>query len=156
LALLNDNLQEQVRQALAGLEHPVKLVMFTQGETPGVDGPALECPMCLDTRQLIEEVAGLSDKISVQIYDFQANETVKERYKIDKIPAIALVAVDEDGQEKDYGIRYYGIPSGYEFSSLIEDLRQVSKRTPDLYEQTLEAVQRLDRPVHIQVFVTPT
>ncbi len=156
MALLNESIKEQVRQALAALEQPVKLVMFTQGESRVLDNPTLECQMCADTRQLVEEVAELSDKLSVEVHDYLADEAVAKRYAIDKIPAIALLAVDENGQETDYGIRFYGIPSGYEFSSLIEDLRQVSKRTPDLYDQTLAALQRLDRPVHIQVFVTPT
>jgi len=101
-------------------------------------------------------VAELSDKRSVEVHDYLADEAFVKRYDIDKIPAIALLAVDENGQETDYGIRFYGIPSGYEFSSLIEGLRQVSRREPELSDQTLAALQRLDRPVHIQVFVTPT
>jgi len=156
MTLLNDGIKKQVHKALAGLEQPVKLVMFTQGESRILEPPTLECQMCADTRQLVEEVAELSDKLSVEVHDYLADEAFVKRYDIDKIPAIALLAVDENGQETDYGIRFYGIPSGYEFSSLIEGLRQVSRREPELSDQTLAALQRLDRPVHIQVFVTPT
>ncbi len=73
MALLNANIQKQVKQAFKSLENPVRLLFFTQGE-----GGALECQMCQDTRQLIEEVAALSDKISLEIYDFVADAKVAE------------------------------------------------------------------------------
>jgi len=78
-----------------------------------------------------------------------------ERYAIDKIPAIALVRVEESG-ERDYGIRLYGIPSGYEFTSLIEDIMEVSVGETSLKPKTKEALAKITAPVHIQVFVTPT
>ncbi|MCB0025079.1 MAG: glutaredoxin, partial [Caldilinea sp.] len=84
MAILNDEIQNQVREVLAELDAPVKLVVFTQGE-----GGALECAMCAETRGLIEEVAALSAKISVEIRDFVADSEVAETYGIDKIPAVA-------------------------------------------------------------------
>jgi glutaredoxin-like protein len=149
MSLLNENIQKQVRQALAGLESPVKLVIFTQGEGPSGTA-ALECEMCADNRQLIEEVAALSDKLSVEVYDFVKDAEAARRYGIDKIPATVLVG------DEDYGVRFFGIPAGYEFSSLIESIKTVSRRQPGLGQKTLEALSRLDRPAHIQVFVTPT
>jgi glutaredoxin-like protein len=145
MPLLNDNIQKQVRQALAEMKAPVKLVVFTQGE----DG-ALECEMCSDNRQLIQEVAALSDKLSVEVYDFVKDTGVASQYGVDKIPATVLVG------ERDYGIRFFGVPAGYEFSSLIESINMVSQRKADLSQKTLEELARLDHPVHIQVFVTPT
>lgn len=151
MPLLNQNLQDQVRNALADLTHPVKLIVFTQGES-GV----LECEMCADNRALVEEVATLSDKISTEVYDFVADASVVEKFKIDKIPAIALVGLDDAGGEIDYGIRFYGIPSGYEFSTLIEDLRMVSARSEEFQPATAAFLAGLDHPVHFQVFITPT
>jgi glutaredoxin-like protein len=149
MALLNENVQNQVRQALADLTNPVKLVVFTQGE-----GGAIECTMCSETRQLAEEVAALSDKISIETLDFVKDEKIAEAYQVDKIPAIAVVA---DGPEpKDYGIRLYGIPSGYEFGTFIEDIRMISRGTTDLSVKTREELKKLNKPVHIQVLVTPT
>jgi glutaredoxin-like protein len=145
MALLNANIQKQVQQVFKGLENPVRLLLFTQG-----DGGALECQMCQDTRLLIEEVAALSDKISLEIYDFVADAKLAEQHGVDKIPALVIAG------EKDYGVRFYGIPSGYEFSSLIEGISAVSRRKPSLNKKTLQELQRLDRPVQIQVFVTPT
>jgi alkyl hydroperoxide reductase subunit AhpF len=106
--------------------------------------------MCAETRALVEEVAGLSDKLSVEVHDFLDDKAVAAQYKVDKIPAIALVGA------KDYGIRFYGIPSGYEFSSLMDDIVTVSKGESGLSAATKAAVARLAKPVHIQVYVTPT
>jgi glutaredoxin-like protein len=128
------------------LVNPVKLMMFSQ---------TLECQFCTETRQIVEEVAALSDKLSVEIQNFVVDKAVADLYGIDKIPAIAVLAT-VDGQEKDYGLRFYGIPSGYEFTSLIEDVIAVSRGETALKPKTKEALAKVTRPVHIQVFVTPT
>ena len=71
-------------------------------------------------------------------------------YGVDKIPAIAIVG------HKDYGVRYYGIPSGYEFSSLIEAIVDVSRGETELLPATRETLAGFVEPLHFQVFVTPT
>ena len=71
MALLDDKVRKQVTAALAGMTKPVRMVMFTQGE-----GGALECEYCGQTRELVEEVASLSDKISVEVKDFTADEVL--------------------------------------------------------------------------------
>ena len=146
---LNDDIQQQLRDTFAALDAPVKLVVFTQGE-----GGALECGMCADTRQLAEEVAALSPLLSVEVRDFVKDAEVAEQYGIDKIPAMAIVRGGDEPQ--DYGIRLYGIPSGYEFATLVEDIRMVSAGDPGLNAQTLAELGKLAAPVKIQVFVTPT
>ena len=145
MALLNEAIQKQVRQVFNQIKYPVRLLVFTQGE-----GGALECQMCQDNRQLVEEVAALSDKVSVEIYDFVGDAKIAKQHGVDKIPAVVIVG------DKDYGMRFYGIPSGYEFSSLIESIVAVGKRQPSLSKKSLAEILRLDKPVHIQVFVTPT
>jgi len=149
MSILPVEIQKQVKEVFQGLEGPVKLVMFTQGE-----GGAIECNMCKDTRQLVEEVASLSDKIEIQVYDLVKDAKVAAKYNIVKIPAVAVVSGGD--QPKDHGIRLYGIPSGYEFSSLIEDVLLVSHGQTNLSPQTLQELEKLETPVHIQVFVTPT
>ena len=124
----------------------VKLVMFTQD---------MECQFCAETRQIVEEIAELSGKIDAEIFDFVADKEKADLYSIDKIPAIAVVRV-EDGVERDYGVRFYGIPSGYEFTSVIEDIVDVSKGDSGLQPKSKEAVAGITEPVHFQVFVTPT
>ena len=147
MALISEKDAEILRAEFAQrMGAPVKFVMFTQ-ET--------ECQYCTETRQIVEEIAGLSDKITAEVFDFVADKVTAELYGIDKIPAIALVRVEESG-DRDYGIRFFGIPSGYEFTTLIEDVWDVSMGSTDLKPKTKEKLAKLAEPVHIQVFVTPT
>jgi glutaredoxin-like protein len=149
MPLINPKIQAQVRDALADLVEPVKFNVFPQRA-----GGALECSYCAETRQLIEEVAALSGKVSVQVRDLLADAELAQAYGVDKVPAVVVQRAGEP--PRPTGIRFYGIPAGYEFASLIEDLRLVSRGESDLAPATLQALARLDQPVHIQVFVTPT
>lgn len=141
MTLLRDEDREEVGKQLAELTNPVRLIMFTQ---------AMECDFCANTRELVEEVAPLSDMVEAVICDFVADKDQVDEYGIDKIPAIAVVG------EKDYGVRFYGMPSGYEFVSLIEALKMVSSGQSSLSDVTKEALAEIDQTVHFQVFVTPT
>jgi glutaredoxin-like protein len=123
------------------LEKPVKILMFTQ---------EIECRFCSDTRQLAQELATLSDKITTEIYDFVADADKAEKYGIDKIPALAIIG------EKDYGVRIYGIPYGYELQTLIEAVINVSRGRTDLSDKTKAILSDVKTPVHIQVFVSLT
>jgi alkyl hydroperoxide reductase subunit AhpF len=105
---------------------------------------------CRETRQLMEEITELSDKITLEEYDFVADKDVVKRYSIDKIPATVVEG------DKDYGIRFFGIPAGYEFGTLIEDIIMISKGDSGLEPETRLALATLSEPVHLQVFVTPT
>ena len=141
MAMLEDKVKDQVKKELAGLKEEVKLIVFTQ---------ELECQYCRENRILTEEVASLSDKIGIEVYNFAIDKEKVEEYKVDKIPAIVVMG------EKDYGIRFYGLPGGYEFVSLIEAIKVVSARDSGLAPESRELVKKLARPVHIQVFVTLT
>jgi glutaredoxin-like protein len=141
MALLKDKDKEFLAQEFSKLTGLVKLIYFTQEH---------ECPYCEVTSQIVHEIAGLSPKIAVSVYDFVADKETAEQYRVDKIPAIAVVGA------KDYGIRFYGVPSGYEFTSLIESIKDASAGTTSLSPATKEALAKLDKPVHIQVYSTPT
>ena len=141
MPLLNDAIRKEVRSMLADVAAPVTIRMFTQ-ET--------ECQYCRETRQLVEEVVALSDKVTMEVYDFVKDRAVADQYGIDKTPAVAIAGA------KDYGVRLYGIPSGYEFGTLIEDIRLVSSGDSGLSPSTRAMVATLTKPVRIQVFSTPT
>ena len=145
MSLLNDEIKTQLSDEFANLTGPVKLVLFTQ---------EMECQYCTETRELATEVAGLSDKIEVEVHDFVADKEIVEAYGIDKIPAMAIVKGGDEPQ--DYGIRLYGIPSGYEFSTLVEDIAMVSTGESGLNQSTKDELAALTMPLHLQVFVTPT
>jgi glutaredoxin-like protein len=141
MPMLKDEHRKEVSEQLAGLAGPVRLVMFTQD---------FECHYCAETRELTQEIASLSDKVEAVIYDFVADKREADAYGIDKIPAIAVIG------ERDYGVRFYGIPSGYEFVSFMEAIKMVSSGQSELSEATRDALGEISDPVRLQVFVTPT
>lgn len=135
---LKDKVKLELQQALV---NPVRLVMFTQ---------ELECHFCSETRQLLQELAALNDKITIEAYDFVGNAEKAKAFNVDKIPAVVVVG------EKDYGIRIYGMPYGYEFQTLMGAIVAVSRRETDLSESTKTALRQVRTSVKIQVFVTLT
>lgn len=141
MALLNAQIRKDVQAALGDVHEPVVFKVFTQ---------EIECQYCKETRELVEEVASLSDKVSVEIYDLVKDAAVAESMGVDKVPAVAIVG------KKDYGIRMFGIPSGYEFGSLIESIKLVSDGESGLSAETKKQVAKLTKPVKLQVFITPT
>ncbi|MCW4044539.1 MAG: thioredoxin family protein [Candidatus Bathyarchaeota archaeon] len=142
MSLIPDDKKEQYKQEFREkLESPVKIVMFTQ---------EIECRFCSETRQLIREVAELNEKITVEVYDFMADAAKAKEYGVEKIPALAVVG------ERDYGVRFYGIPYGYELQTLKEAIVSVSRGRTDLSDKTKVILADVKAPVHIQVFVTLT
>ncbi len=141
MAFIQDKDRTVVQTRFEELDQPVKLINFTQD---------VECMYCRETRQLMKEITELSDKITLEEYDFVADEDAVKRYSIDKIPATVVEG------DKDYGIRFFGIPAGYEFGTLVEDIIMVSKGDSGLEPETRLALATLNEPVHLQVFVTPT
>ncbi len=144
--LLDDNITSQILEAFASLKEPVKVLFF---------GSQNNCQYCDDTQQLLEEVTSLSEELSLNVYDVEKDAEVAARYQVDKAPGIVVAAQNGD-EIVDYGIRYAGIPSGHEFSSLITDLIQVSGRDSGLQEETRAFLRDLKEPVHMMVFVTPS
>ena len=144
--LLNADTTAQIREVFAGLQHPVRLLFF---------GRSQDCAYCADTRQLAEEVAALSDKLSLDVYDLDTHTEIAGRYHVSNAPGIVIAAEDGD-RITDLGIRYTGIPSGHEFSSFIQDILRASSRDSGLAPETRTFLQALTKPIHLQVFVTPT
>lgn len=136
-----DSLKEHLKKHLAELTEDVELIVFTQEN---------ECQFCKETRELALELGALSPKIKTKVYDFVKNGDEDMKYNIKKIPAIAIVG------SSDYGIRYYGVPAGYELSALVNAILDVSKGASSLPETIRKKLSEIKKPVHIQVFVSPT
>jgi glutaredoxin-like protein len=140
--MLDEKTAAKAKEILGTLEGRVKLLTFTQ---------EYECTYCVQNVELAEDMAGLSDRIVHEEHDFEKDSSLAEELCVDKIPAMVVTA---DG--KDVGIRFFGIPSGYEFVSLLGAIRTVSTGNHELSQDTVARIADLDKPVHIQVFVTPT
>ena len=142
MPLITDEVAKQLQEEFQGLDKPVRLAVFTQ---------ALADPETEQVRRVVEELAALHPKLSAESYNFVLDREKAESMGIARIPAIAVL-----GEDKDYGIRLYGLPSGYEFGSLVDAVLDVSKGDSGLGEETRAALKDLGRPIHIQVFSTPT
>ncbi len=142
MSLLPEDKKELLRNDFKmRLVDPVRIVMFTQ---------EVECQYCSQTRRLAEEMATLSDKVTTEVYDFVKDAAKAKEYGIDKIPALAVIG------KKDYGVRFYGIPYGYELQTIIEAIINVSRGTTDLSEKTKAVLKDVTMPVQIKVFVSLT
>ena len=144
--LLNDEVVSQVKDVFAQMSEHVEVLYFGQKDN---------CDYCEDTLLLLQEVTSLSDKLNLAIYDLGDDAETAAQFHVDKAPGLVLVGKDGD-QIVDYGIRYAGIPSGHEFSSLINDLVLVSGRDSGLDPKTREYLHGLTESVLLQVYVTPT
>ena len=141
MALLTDSDIGEVRERLAEMVNPVKLIHFTQ---------ELNLEYGRETQMLLDEVAKLSDKLSLETYNFQTDTEKAVEYAVDKVPATVV----RNG--KDYGIRFYGLPAGYEFAALLDAILAVSKGDSGLQPESRAKLAQLTQPLHLEVFTTPT
>lgn len=144
--VLNDQITKQITEAFAEVKEPVQVLFF---------GSKDYCEYCNETQQLLEEVTALNAKLGLSVYDVQEHQDIANKFNVTNAPGIVIAA--KDGTEiTNLGIQFSGIPSGHEFSTLINDIVIVSKRESGLNEKTREFLKNLDKPLHLQVFVTPT
>ena len=144
--VLNDQIVKQINEVFAGIEEPVQVLFF---------GSKDNCEYCNEAKQLLEEVTALNDKLDLSVYDMQENADVAKQFNVVNAPGIVIAAKD-NAEVKNLGIQFSGIPSGHEFSTLINDILIVSKRESGLDAKTREFLKNLTQPLHLQVFVTPT
>jgi glutaredoxin-like protein len=123
------------------LVNPVTLVVFTQ---------EFECDYCREARELAQDLSSLTDKVKVEVFDLVKDKQKATELGVDKVPATVIVGT------KGEKVTFYGVAAGYEFSTLLKDIVQVSRGKTELSEETRKALSSINRPIHIQVFVTPT
>jgi len=146
MGFLSDKDASTVRERFAKeMVNGVTISVFVQDkQVPG------DCDYCDDTALLLEEIAGLTDKIKLKYYKYPTDIEAVAKYGIDMVPAIVLE------QDRDLGIRFYGIPAGYEFITLLEGIIDVSRGEPQLSAGILAQLDQVREDVVIKVFVTPT
>lgn len=139
--LLNLEVRTQLKDIFTKeLKEPVNLKLFSQ---------AIGCDSCQMTEDLLKEVASIEpEKIKLEVYSPFIDREVSQRYQIERVPTIVIEG------DKDYGIRYIGLPAGLEFTTLVQGIVQVSRREPRLSEKTVEMLKNIDLPIEIMVFVT--
>ena len=123
---------------------------FKEPVTVRVFSQAIGCESCQTAEELLKELVDVvgEDRLRYEVHTPVLEKELAQKYGVDRIPTIVIEG------EKDYGIRYIGLPAGLEFSTLVQGILQVSKRKPNLSEKTLELVKQVDIPIEIMVFVT--
>jgi alkyl hydroperoxide reductase subunit AhpF len=143
MSLLSPQDEQVLTQHLSAITTPVTVLLFTQTIGGSESGPV--------TKQVLDEIARLNDKITVVEKSFVLDAEERAKYGIERAPAIVVLSGDEDTR-----IRMYGAPTGYEFVSLVEGILLAGTRTHDLSEDTLQLLAGVQKPLHFQVFSTPT
>lgn len=142
MGLLREEDAEEIRQRLQGIVNPVKLIHFTQ---------ELNLEYGREAKELVEELAALSPQLSVEVYNFLVDKEKVAEYGVDKVPATVVRS------DKDFArIRFYGIPAGYEFATLLDAILSVSQGDSGLDAKSREKLAKITQPLHLEVFVTPT
>jgi glutaredoxin-like protein len=142
MPLLSEQDTEFLKKDFSGkLKNNVKLIFFKAEDA---------CLYCKEVKDILTEVAGLSDKLSLEEYDFDKDTDKVKLYGIKRTPAIVIEG------DKDYGVRFYGMPAGHEFMTLVNGIINVSTKETGLSEKTVEKLKEIIKPYNIQVFVTPT
>ena len=147
MALLSPADQDKLRETFAEMTRPVRLLFFTQ---------TVGCETCVMTREIIDELPALSDRIAIDEINLVLEPDKAKPYGIDRAPGIAIVWQDESAQPHDSRIRFLGAPSGYEFISLVQAVLLVGGRPSTLSDETRKRLAMVDKPVTMQVFTTPT
>ena len=129
-----------LEQTFAKLHDNVTILYFTE---------AADCPHCRHERELLTELTDLSHKLHLEVYNVVADREEAEKHGVDKVPGVVLIG------KQDYGVRYYGMPSNFEFRMLLEDVQRISSGNSGLSEQLKQTIATIDSPCHLEVITTP-
>ncbi|MBO3800132.1 MAG: thioredoxin family protein [Candidatus Brockarchaeota archaeon] len=143
MALLDEESKKRLREILnRDFNNPVDIIVFTEEK---------DCRFCNETLQIAREVSSINPDIVVKHYPYEGSVNEAEKYGVKLFPATIIAS-----PEKDYGIRFFGIPSGYEFETYVKDILMVSNGRTLLRDSTRDFIRSLREPLNIKVFVTPT
>jgi alkyl hydroperoxide reductase subunit AhpF len=134
--------EARLRKLLDALERPVELLVALGPEETPLPG-ARDVDFGAETVRVVDSLAALSDNVSFRVED--------EPPGFDRYPAVALLPAGEDA-----GLRYYGLPWGYELGSLVGGVVEAGRPEPSLSDESRERLRSLDRDLAVDVFVTPT
>jgi alkyl hydroperoxide reductase subunit AhpF len=142
VSMLKESDKQYVRTTLGGMKDDVRVVLFSR------DGG--ECKYCDETEGLLADIAAAAPRVKVEVLSLKKDAARARELGIDKVPGIALLG------KKDYNLRYFGLPSGYDFTPFVETIRAVADDNPGISAESAAKLAKLTKPVQITVFVTQT
>ena len=141
MTMLNKDLQTQLKEVFTQLTNDVTIALFTDKGS---------CESCSETKDFMEELEPLSEKLHLVQYDLEDNSDLADKYNVKMVPSIVLL----DHNLNYEGIKFNGIPAGHEINSFIPALLEVSGTVSELPEDLTAEIKAIDKPVNIKVFVT--
>lgn len=142
MGLINRENAKYLKEHFRSFKNPVNILYFNSEKT--------NPDFCSSTRLILDELSSISPKINLKIFDFEKEKDEVQKYNIMMPPATVIQS------DRDIGLRYYGIPSGYEFSTLINSITMVGRGRIDISEEVRKRSSLLKEKVEIMVFVTPS
>lgn len=154
MAFLSEQDQQALREKFAEeMRDDVRLHFFTQTASPlvlpGQAQPEGDFQYLRQAQELMQEVTALSPKLSLEIHDVRTDAAKAREHGVDRVPALLV-------QSGDTALRFFGLPAGYEFSTFIQDVIDLSTGSIQLSEAAQTYLKGLEQDVHLRVFVTPT
>ena len=141
--MLNKKTITELEKIFSDFKNEVNIKFFGKGENS-------DCRFCKETQELLQGLSEITSKIKLESFDFNQDVEMVKKFDIKRTPAIVVM------DENDRRIRFYGVPGGYEFSSLVESLKLISSGESMLVQETKDFLDSLTQDVHLQVFVTPS
>jgi len=142
MSLMDEETMKKVKETMATMVDPVHAVVYVE------DGG---CEYCKDTLEIVTELSSLSGKLT---FESRGPDRGSE-HGVDRYPAI-VITKGTASENRYLGIRFFGIPAGYEFTSLLDAIMTVSKGDGMLSQEAKDYLGKLEKDIHLQVFVTPT
>ncbi len=145
MEIMDDKTKDAVGEVVSTMIEPVHILVFTEEE----------CQHCKETLKIVEELSSIADVITCKELKLEESRELADEYKVDKAPAILVMRGTPEKHEY-LGVRFFGIPSGYEFTSLLDSIVTASTGDIKLSDEAVEYLKALEKDLHIEVFVTPT
>ena len=128
-AFLDDETREALAPVLARLKQPLLLTLYTDHSSQAEEN-----------KKLLSELSALCDKISYKIQP--ATEERKNTIVI------------SDGQGKEKGMNFHGVPGGHEFNSFILALYNAAGPGQDVGQALQQQMEAIAVPIHMDIAVS--
>lgn len=151
MTVLSDQDRETIHRRLESeLVDPVRVVVFSEPATGLYVPGRRECLSCSQTEALMKEIAEVADKVHLEIHNVREEPELAAEWSVALTPTIAIC------RDQDSGVRFLGLPGGFEFASFLETLIAASSEGAGLQQETLSRLSSLDQDLDLKIFVTPT
>lgn len=132
--------RELIQRALTDLPDVVTIRSYTSD---------VDSTYSRSERALLEEVAAGSPKITLEILADRWDPEREAQVGIARTPCIVVLG------DADHGLRYYGLPDGYELAVFLDTIRAVAGRRSGLSDANVARLRELAAPRHLEVFASP-